>query len=111
MNKNLKTQYYQGDVALTAVDSVPKNAKKMSSPGQPVIVARGEATGHHHSFAPNSGVELFQDTDRNVMVMTVPKGGADLVHQEHDTIKVDEGTYEYTPQMEYDHQVARQVRD
>ena len=87
-------QLAQGDVLLTAVDALPKGAKRI--PGK--TVARGEVTGHHHTF--DGEVELYELDDKVWVV--VPENGATLVHQEHQAIDFPAGVYEYAPQIEPD---------
>jgi hypothetical protein len=53
-------QYRQGDVMIERVSEIPKEAKKL--PVGRVILAYGEVTGHHHSFAANE-VESFKAED------------------------------------------------
>jgi len=42
-------QYRQGDVFIERITDLPEGLTKVKSP-QKVILARGEVTGHHHSF-------------------------------------------------------------
>jgi hypothetical protein len=94
--------YRQGDVLLIPIptDDVPTGATDVPLERGRVILAHGEATGHHHSFAaPSGGVQLLEaDGER---YLTVDQR-ADLEHQEHDTIPVEPGTYRVIRQREYD---------
>ena len=40
----------QGDVCLVRVKAIPKDAVEQPITGNKVILALGEATGHHHRF-------------------------------------------------------------
>lgn len=90
----------QGDVLLVPVKEIPKDAKKRKAEGGRLILARGEATGHHHSFAASSGVQLLEAPDGTLYV-DVPEGGAPLEHQEHSTLRV-VGPHRVVIQGEYD---------
>lgn len=100
--KNQRLPLRQGDVLLVPVDSIPKGAKKQPPQGRKVILALGEATGHHHRFE-------FMDTSHNVKLY-VADGGARyvhvtkvsaLMHEEHDAATVPAGKYLLPVQTEY----------
>jgi hypothetical protein len=108
----VKNVLRQGDVCLIAVDQIPEGAKKHPSKGRKVILALGEATGHHHRFE-------FLDTSHNVKLY-VAEGGAryvhvtkaaDLLHEEHSTVKVPVGKYLLPHQVEYTPAELRRVAD
>ncbi|HEY3658223.1 MAG TPA: hypothetical protein VGL34_24910 [Steroidobacteraceae bacterium] len=108
----MKNVLRQGDVCLIAVDEIPQGAKKHPSKGRKVILALGEATGHHHRFE-------FLDTSHNVKLY-VAEGGAryvhvtkaaELLHEEHSTVKVPQGKYLLPRQVEYTPAELRQVQD
>lgn len=62
------------------------------------VVAEGEATGHHHRIA-TKGVKMFEKD--GTLYLEVPKGGAELVHEEHSTLKVPAGVHAVRRQREY----------
>ena len=94
MKKSYNEQAAQGDVLLTPRDKLPDGAKRI--PGR--TVAEGEATGHHHTFTKEAEVYVLDD----VMWVVAEEPGAELHHQEHDTIWVEPGIYEVTKQVEPD---------
>ncbi len=96
-------QYRQGDVLLVQVDEMPAGAEKLDH----TIVARGEATGHNHAFAPGAAT-LFQSADRVFVLAEQP---AALTHQEHGIVVVAPGVYEVRIQREYAPQAVRRVAD
>ena len=51
----------QGDVLIWPVDTIPTAAAEVPAHGGRLIVAHGEATGHHHSFPHMRGAVLFRD--------------------------------------------------
>ncbi len=92
----------QGDVCLARVKAIPKDAIEQPQRGKKLILALGEATGHHHRFE-------FLDTSHNVKLY-VGAGGAryldvsapaELLHEEHSTAKIPAGKYLLPQQVEY----------
>lgn len=106
----------QGDILLTPVPALPyrvnenKNRFRVKrEKGQGVIVAAGEATGHHHRVRTKN-VVMYRDKDARYL--KVPKGGAELTHEEHETLAVPAGVYLIENQREYQPQAApRRVYD
>ena len=121
----MKQKYQQGDVLLVAVtkrvESDIKTKCKIENGGDKegkIILALGEATGHHHRFELNK-------LDPGVMVSTVHEryggygggrgyrrgasyyliegGPATLYHEEHNPLTVPPGLYRRTIIREYDH--------
>jgi hypothetical protein len=108
----MKNVFRQGDVLLIAVDEIPADAKPVKRTGKKVILALGEATGHHHRFE-------FLDTSYNVKLHVVHGGArylsvdapAELLHEEHSTVHVPAGKYLLPTQVEYTPAELRQVAD
>jgi hypothetical protein len=91
--------YRQGDVLLIPVACIPENAQAVPIEHGRVILAHGEATGHHHSFEAGPDVQLLMaDKERFLQVSKQ----SDLTHQEHATISVPPGTFQVVRQREYD---------
>lgn len=103
--KRMKNGEYghQGDVILTKVDALPKNAQ----PKEGTTVAYGEVTGHHHTFTNG---QLFQvPTGDQYVVLDEP---ATLTHQEHADQVIQKGIYKVEIQREFDLvEGVRQVLD
>lgn len=100
-----------GDLLLTRVDSIPKDAKELPT----LTLAEGEATGHHHTFSSGQ-VQLYapsQVTEDVAKYIEVKTKEASLTHQEHKEIKVAQGTYKLSIEREYNptDKVIRQVLD
>lgn len=106
----LKT-YRQGDVLLVPVNEIPKTANKIAHRHQRLILAQGEATGHHHSIACSPNVELLQIPSQNDLFLLVKEGDALLEHQEHATVTVPAGVYRVVIQREYDPSGELRVSD
>lgn len=89
----------QGDVILVPVEHIPRKSAKL--PGG--MVARGEATGHHHQFAAYSNVQIYRHGDDMYLKVQEP---AVLHHEEHKAIlepaEVPAGKYKVVIQREMD---------
>ena len=110
MKKTAPAHYRQGDILLIKTTAIPAEATPVKPRmGNRLVVAEGEATGHHHSFAAGSCALLEHGPD---LYLDVPEGGAALEHQEHDTILVDAGVYHGIRQSEWiDEETIQQVAD
>jgi hypothetical protein len=109
----------QGDVALVSVRAIPKDAVEQKIEGRKLILALGEATGHHHRFE-------FLDQTQSIKLY-VAAGGAryldvrtpsdllhtplDLLHEEHSPAPVPVGKWLLPQQVEYTPQELRRVAD
>lgn len=96
----------QGDVLLIPVED--------ATPGTPVareggrlILARGEATGHHHAIADRD-VELFTIGDGvdtaeglDLLLRVRSRAGATLTHEEHGEVPVGQGDWVVRRPKEY----------
>jgi hypothetical protein len=108
----MKNVFRQGDVCLIAIDEIPVDAKLAPETGRKVILALGEATGHHHRFE-------FMDTTHNVRMHAAHGGArylhvmapAKLLHEEHSTVDVPAGKYLLPTQVEYTPAELRRVAD
>jgi len=97
---------HQGDVLLRKINdpvyvrSIRKNGTKAKRVrGKGLILAYGEATGHHHRVA-TKGVDIIERNGKRFL--SVPRGTvAELVHEEHDTIRVPAGLHEIGGQREH----------
>ena len=102
----------QGDVALVRVKSIPADAIEQQITGRKLILALGEATGHHHRFE-------FLDETQSIKLYVAHSGAryldvsapADLLHEEHSTARVPAGKWLLPVQVEYTPQELRRVQD
>ena len=109
----MTTVLRQGDVCLISVGEVPAGATAQPPTGNKVVLALGEVTGHHHRFE-------FMDTSHNAKLYVASGGArylhvteqpADLLHEEHSTVRVPPGVYLLPPQVEYTPAELRLVKD
>lgn len=118
--------YAQGDILVEKVPDATGNNVGDAGTGQfgtdpdgSKVLARGEVTGHRHRFDLMSNVTLFRDDalargvpeELYIGHVKVEAAGADLVHEEHETISLPAGTYRIRRQREWDAGQARVVAD
>lgn len=96
----LMLNYRQGDVLLSS-----SNLPSKAVPESTLIVAEGEATGHHHKLCGSTALIYTVENDRYI----VAKEPTILEHQEHKSITIPEGTYKIKIQRELD--LMNQVRN
>jgi len=129
--------YAQGDILLirrpdaatgapvqatsTQAEGAPRGSAKGEATRRdgidPIILAEGEVTGHHHALY--GGATLFRDdalaravpSDLYIGSLAISGGAANLTHPEHDTILLPPGSYEVRRQREYHAGEARRVQD
>ena len=122
----------QGDVLLISTRKRPSaEAKPIVDEHGRVILALGEATGHHHQVIggtltaiagdlagvpcivkdadPVPAMELFEEPDGTRLL--VIKRESLLTHQEHGPISLAPGGYEVRRQREYSPEAIRNVAD
>jgi len=89
----------QGDVLVERVRrrTLPKGTFVAARQGR-LILAYGEATGHHHSVAVADG-ELVETDAREVFLRIMR--ATFLEHQEHGALALERGVYRVTIQQEY----------
>ena len=102
-----KAMYRQGDVLIVRTDEKPDGEKVKRDKGR-VVLAYGEVTGHAHAIK-NKGAVLWK-TPSGMEILAVDSE-SELVHEEHDTIKIPPGCYEIRHQREYKPEGIRRVAD
>lgn len=100
----------QGDVLLIPITKLPARKKLTAvAPEQGrLILARGEATGHHHSVPASVGT-LSLDGG-GTMFLTIEEL-TEVRHQEHAPIALEPGQYRVVRQREYSPEEIRNVAD
>ena len=101
----------QGDVLLVKINALPKDAKKKKRENGRVILAHGEATGHHHSFTEPHCALYTSKAETGVTFLEVRDAMAALTHQEHGAIEIEPGVYRVIRQREYSPEAIRNVQD
>lgn len=87
------TQYRQGDLLIEKIPA--RQFSQYAARVENRVLAYGEVTGHSHRLA---GGDLWQDRGEMIAVLDAP---TDLIHEEHATITLPEGTYRVIRQREY----------
>ena len=112
MRKPRRKQYRQGDFLIEDVDQLPADAKPQTRLRR-LVVAQGEATGHHHVLLPSrEDMDWWQNAAGDIYVRSAEAGR--LVHEEHGTIEIltDAQFIVCRRQIEFTaNLVARQVAD
>ena len=90
-------QLQQGDINIVIV-SLPDGATKDRKSDSHVI-REGSATGHSHRLTGNCDVYRLRWPQR---IFAVCRSKCELVHEEHKTIILKPGTYEFIPVSEFD---------
>jgi len=104
MKKSEIRMIRQGDVMLTLVDEIPKEAKARTITNY--VVAEGEATGHAHCLL---GDAIIAEHGEDVyMKLSDP---SKITHQEHDEVHLSPGIWKVTRQREYTPEEIRRVAD
>jgi hypothetical protein len=96
--------FQQGDVLIKKVLVV--KGMKLNH----LTLAKGEATGHHHTITKGDA-ELYEH--EGTLFLKVNSETAELTHQEHKVIEIPQGEYEIDIVKEYSHfdEEARRVVD
>ena len=111
-NSKLVPQYRQGDVFIEKISpnsTKRKNIKNRDGRNR-VILAVGEATGHHHAIASDE-TDLYETETIGVTELEVREAMAALTHEEHDLIEIPKGNYKVVIQKEYAPDKIRKVLD
>ena len=96
--------YQHGDVIIKKVNGV--KGKKLNH----LTLAKGEATGHHHTITEGEA-DLYEH--EGVLFLRVNSERAVITHQEHKPLTIPKGDWEVGIVQEFDflEQEARNVRD
>jgi len=110
--KELEMYSQQGDTLYFSEKQLPTGLKPVPPRSGLLIVAEGEATGHHHSFTLDQEVELLTD-DKGTLWCVVNGDSAVVQHQEHKPVTLKKGVYRVGIVREVDpfSEEVRQVRD
>jgi len=104
-----KTQIQHGDVLLQKVEGLPVGVKPVSRQAIGLVIAEGEATGHHHVIT-DKGATLWELKGDMYLEATEP---VTITHDEHKPLPIPEGIYHIGRVREYDYlaEMERRVVD
>lgn len=102
------TIYRQGDVLISGVAAIPKEARPKVQAR--IVLALGEATGHAHVIEapPDDAIELTTTDNERFLRIVAP---VRVTHEEHAPIELPPGEYRISIQREYDPLADRLVTD
>lgn len=101
--------FRQGDVLIMKVDEVPEDARRVPREDGRIVLAHGEATGHAHAVLERDA-KLFEVDDTDERFLEIVQH-ADVVHEEHDPVRLEPGSYKVVRQREYSPAEIRYVAD
>ena len=115
-----KYHYRQGDVFIERIAKIPTAATKQEQSTR-IILAHGEATGHHHTLETADPADWWKKGELSTtnekpttlageLFVSLPSGGV-VTHPEHSEIKLPGGHYRITRQREYSPEAIRNVAD
>jgi hypothetical protein len=108
----IKTMIRQGDVLVVPCKSIPSSVTAAEPIDGRLILALGEATGHHHSIAAGSGVTMFRANEGDGgLYLSISGSPVSLEHQEHTALTIKPGNYEVRIQRTMQSGQARRVAD
>ena len=104
-----------GDVIITQITSdIYNEMVSKYNPRSNLVIAYGEATGHHHQLVADKGTAqvLIDPTTQQAQAFSVEQE-TELKHEEHDTLNIPKGYYRVEFEREYEplDQTERQVYD
>lgn len=102
-------QYRQGDILFIKLNEKPSGNIIPRDDQNRIVVAEGEATGHAHAIHEDK-VTMYRDDVLN-RAWVVVDDTADVVHEEHDTVILDSGTWEIVYQRQYVRGQVRRILD
>ena len=101
----------QGDILIVPCDAIPATAVPVEPRGGRLIVALGEATGHHHSFPHRPQIAMFRDDGAGGGLFIQADAPIALEHQEHSALIVERGTHRVINQRTFAAGMVRAVVD
>ena len=119
--KNTDCNHYrQGDVLIERIAGIPTTAVKQDK-SKYIILAHGEATGHHHALETADPVDWWKEgktstanqeppTLVGALFVSLPAVGV-VTHEEHAKITLPAGNYRVTRQREYSPEAVSHVKD
>ena len=104
-----------GDLLLTQItEDVYNTYMQKFDPRANLVIAYGEATGHHHQLNAGKGTAqvLIDPTTQEAQAFSVDQE-TELVHEEHNTLNIPKGYYRVEFEKEYEplEQAERQAYD
>ena len=96
---------------MTGIKTLPKSLTPVAREGGRLILAAGKSTGHSHAIATRNCALFIAKSVPGALILQVKAAKAELVHDEHSTIKLPKGNYRVNRQREYSAAAVRRVED
>jgi hypothetical protein len=117
---NTCQQYRQGDVLIEQITEIPAHTERQET-AKAVILAHGEATGHHHTLECAGLVESWKPVSplrfnpgstalQDELFLSLPEP-ARVTHPEHAPVNLPPGRFRVIRQREYTPAAPRPVGD
>lgn len=105
--QKMQNLYRHGDLLIRRISELPTNIR----PTNTTVLAEGEVTGHKHRLVGGQA-QVFEN-EQSQKYFTVSQSPAELVHEEHNKIVIEEGTYVVVQEREFNpfEEAVRQVTD
>lgn len=102
-------QIQHGDVLLQQVEELPQSCTRIDRKEFGLVIAEGEATGHHHVITDKDAT-LWELKDDLYLEVEFP---VTITHDEHKPLTIPEGVYHVGQVKEYDYfqEMERRVID
>uniref|UniRef100_A0A6M3JEL6 Uncharacterized protein n=1 Tax=viral metagenome TaxID=1070528 RepID=A0A6M3JEL6_9ZZZZ len=107
----VQVQKQQGDVNIVTIDAFPEiNEYSTQTVIETGVVQEGTATGHSHRIV-GTKFKLFRQ--HGLLFADIISENCKMVHEEHESIELEPGKYEFVRTAEYDHfaEESRRVMD
>lgn len=99
-----------GDVLIKEVKSIPAKATRVQRREGKIVVAEGEATGHHHMIASKAADMFFVTREgKRVLYLEVSEPVV-ITHEEHRAMPIPAGKYIITQVREYNYLLDMEQR-
>ena len=106
-----KDMVRQGDILVRPRDSAIRRGMPVAPEAGRIVLAHGEATGHHHSIALSSRVAMFREDGGGGLALAVQDEPALLEHQEHAALTIAPGVHDVIRQRSYSGGLVQRVAD
>ena len=103
----------QGDVLFVPIDKIPDGVEVVPRDARGrIVLAEGEETGHAHCVLDDPAT-LFTTSDLNEMAdrFLMVEQGASVVHEQHNTVELEKGSWAVRPKREYAPERSHAVMD
>lgn len=108
-----RNQIQHGDVLFRKIYRKPNGARPVPRSNGAIIVAEGEATGHHHKIADKGATMLVLERSGRTDFYLEVTEPVIITHDEHKPLTIPEGIYQIGRVKEYDYfsEMERRVLD